>query len=75
MTPKSGFLTSEFWITAIPTIIAMWGSMKGFIPQPYATYVEIGVPAIYAISRTALKAVQMIRATTQPTVVVATPAA
>lgn len=82
---KTGLLTTQFWIAAIPTAVALWGQLKGFIPQPYASWVEISCVALYTITRTAHVAMVQIHAikaqsaqttvtTTEPVTTVTTPA-
>lgn len=66
---KAGILTTQFWLSAIPAAVTLWAQVKGFIPQPYATYVELGCVAIYGIARTvhvAVVQVEAIKAQAQP---------
>lgn len=56
---KSGFLTSEFWLTllgqAVPIVLALWG----FIPQNVMLVImsySAALSAIYILARTWIKA-------------------
>lgn len=72
---KAGILTTQFWISAIPAAVTLWAQVKGFIPQPYATYVELGCVGIYAIARTVhvmIVQVEAIRAQSKQTTVTTT---
>lgn len=83
---KAGIFTTQFWISAVPAAVALWGQIQGFIPQPYGTYITLGATSLYVIARTlhvAWVQIQAIKAqtpqpttvtTTQPTTTVTTPA-
>jgi hypothetical protein len=55
---KSGFLTSEFWLTvvgqAVPIVLALWG----YIPQNVMLMImaySAGLSAMYVVCRTVIK--------------------
>ena len=54
--------STRFWLTAGTILTAVWGSVKGFVPQPYASYVEISATAVYVIAETVRKVMTAVQA-------------
>lgn len=48
---KSGWKTTEFWITLITACNGLVGQYSGFIPEPYGLIITSVVGAAYSISR------------------------
>jgi len=55
ITHKSGFKSSEFWLTLIAGVVSLFGQVQGFIPEPWGTVVAAIVTTAYTIARTILK--------------------
>ena len=69
---KSGFKTSEFWISAATTA---WALLSHALPPVAQTVIGVGVPAAYTIGRAIVKAsaAKAAAAGTPPAVVAAPP--
>jgi hypothetical protein len=48
---KSGWKTSEFWVTVLATVGGIGSSIVGFIPASSAALVALGSTMAYALSR------------------------
>lgn len=59
--------TSEGRLTLLLNVVAIYGSLKGFIPAPLAAKVAVISVAVYAIARSLVKAAEAIaKATPTP---------
>lgn len=53
---KSGWKTSEFWMTVVTQILAVVGALNGVIDPKTAATVVAALNAVYAVLRTLAKA-------------------
>jgi len=63
---KPGYLTTEFWVTALTNLIAVVGALKGIIPGNVATIALTVLNSVYAIVRTFVKTSDPTPVTTPP---------
>lgn len=70
MQSTHSWLSTRFWLTAATTLATIWGSVKGFIPQPYASYVEVASVGVYVIAETVHKVYTQILAAKAGVVIV-----
>lgn len=88
MGSNHSWFSTRFWLTATTTAATFWGTVHGFIPQPYATYIQISAVGFYVVVETIRKVMSDIQAakiangptpatttvtTTQPVTTVTTP--
>jgi hypothetical protein len=50
-TVKSGFKTTEFWVTNLASVGAILASVAGFLPPQYAALATALAGGLYAVSR------------------------
>lgn len=62
MNTGHNWFSTRFWLAAFTTAATVWGQLKGFVPQPYAAYIQIGAVGIYTIAETVRKVVSDIQA-------------
>jgi hypothetical protein len=53
--PKTGFNTTEFWLVVPVIATSIYGSVQGFIPQPWGIVVAAAVGSLYGAFRSWLK--------------------
>jgi len=52
---KSGFRTTEFWLTALTSLLSVYGAVSGLIPQDLALKIVAGIIMVYTIARAIVK--------------------
>lgn len=52
---KSGWKTSEFWLTSLASVSGFIGQYGGMIPNPWGVVISTVVTATYTIARTLVK--------------------
>lgn len=50
-----GFLTSEFWLTALGVLASLAGALVGYIPPELTIKIVAGLTAVYTIARAIVK--------------------
>ena len=55
MKPKSGFLTSEFLLTVIGSLMAIFFALRGLIPADLSAKIIAGAVMVYTIARAIVK--------------------
>lgn len=63
---KSGWKSSEFWFSIAAQVGVVWASVQGLVPPKVAAIITTVGAAVYTIARTALKAVQDVKAVQNP---------
>lgn len=63
---KPGWKTTEFYVSLIPQIMAVWGAVQGFLPPKLATIISVAGAALYTVARTIAKAVSDIKGANNP---------
>ncbi len=53
--PKQGFNSTEFWVVVPVIATSIYGSIQGFIPQPWGVVIAAAVGSLYGAFRTWLK--------------------
>ncbi|GEM_PF-5918619 len=59
---KSGFRTSEFWITLLALLLLNAGAITGHLPQHYAAVIDALAPIIYQAIRQSFKSESIAKA-------------
>lgn len=54
---KTGYKTTEFWMTLAAQVGVIWTAVEGLVPGKWAAIISVSGAGLYAILRTVLKLV------------------